>query len=184
MSPVVHPWHGAQADMADPYEINAIIEISKGSRAKYEVDKSSGLLKLDRVLYGAMFYPTNYGFIPQSLGGDKDPLDILVISSVSIDPMALVRAKVIGVMQMTDSGEADDKIIAVARHDMAVNHWNHIEELPEHAILELRNFFQEYKKLEHKTVVVDEFQGRDFAWKIVREALIFYETSFTHPTQS
>lgn len=178
MKNILHPWHGASNEIADPFLINGIIEISKGSRAKYEVDKPSGLLRLDRVLYGAMFYPTNYGFIPQSLGGDKDPLDILVISQVAIEPLALVRAKVIGVMQMVDSGEADDKIIAVAQNDMAVNHWNNIEELPPHALLELRNFFEEYKKLENKTVVVDEFQGRDEAWRIILESLDFYKATY------
>lgn len=178
MKNILHPWHGASHQIEEPYLINGIIEISRGSRAKYEVDKPSGLLRLDRVLYGAMFYPTNYGFIPQSLGGDKDPLDILVISQVAIEPLAMVRAKVIGVMQMVDSGEADDKIIAVAVNDMAVNHWNNIEELPAHALLELRNFFEEYKKLENKTVSVDDFQGKEAAWKIVLESLEFYKTIF------
>ena len=129
---VVHPWHGVEPGLQAPRLVNAVIEIPQGSRAKYEIDKPSGLLKLDRVIYSSFYYPTNYGFIPQTYGEDKDPLDILVLSSLSIQPLCLVTAKVIGVMQMVDGGDADDKIIAVAAHDPSINYINNIEELPKH----------------------------------------------------
>ena len=120
---------------------NGIIEIPKNSRAKYELDKESGMLMLDRVLYSSINYPANYGFIPKTYCDDGDPLDILVLSQIDIVPMCMVEAKVIGVMRMLDGGEMDDKIIAVAANDMSVNHLNDISELPPHSLLELRSFF-------------------------------------------
>ena len=143
MMTVVHPWHGVESGENAPRIVNAVIEIPQGSRQKYEIDKASGLLKLDRVIYSSFYYPVNYGFISQTYGGDHDPLDILVISSVSIQPLCLVQAKVIGVMQMIDGGDADDKIIAVANNDPGVNYINNIEELPKHFFSELRQFFEE-----------------------------------------
>jgi len=124
---VLHPWHGVSFGEHAPRVVNSIIEIPQGSRCKYEIDKASGLLKLDRIIYSSFHYPVNYGFIPQTYGGDKDPLDILVITSLALVPLTLVEAKVIGVMQMIDGGEADDKIIAVAANDPSVNHYNNIE---------------------------------------------------------
>ena len=175
---VLHPWHGVSyGDMA-PRIVNAVIEIPQGSRAKYEIDKASGLLKLDRVIYSSFYYPTNYGFIPQTYGDDKDPLDILVLSSLSIVPMCLVTAKVIGVMQMVDGGDADDKIIAVAAHDPSINYINNIEELPKHFFEELRHFFEEYKRLENKSVIVEEFQDKSTALRIIQEAIDLYKESF------
>lgn len=114
MLTVLHPWHGIHPGPNAPRVVNTIIEIPQGSRCKYEIDKDSGLLKLDRVIYSSFYYPINYGFIPQTYGGDKDPLDILVITSLAVQPLTLMEAKVIGVMQMVDSGDADDKLIAVA----------------------------------------------------------------------
>src|SRR6478672_7751927 len=111
---VLHPWHGASFGSKAPEQVNAMIEIPQGSRAKYEIDKESGLLKLDRIIFSSFHYPVNYGFIPQTYGDDKDPLDILVITSIPVQPMCLMEAKVLGVMHMVDSGDADDKIIAVA----------------------------------------------------------------------
>lgn len=176
---VVHPWHGVEIGDQAPRLVNAVIEIPQGSRAKYEIDKPSGLLKLDRVIYSSFYYPTNYGFIPQTYGDDKDPLDILVISSLSIQPLCLVTAKVIGVMQMVDGGDADDKIIAVAAHDPSINYINNIEELPKHFFGELRHFFEEYKTLENKSVVVEEFQDKTVALKIIEDAIQFYKESFS-----
>ena len=175
---VLHPWHGVHFGEQAPRIVNAVIEIPQGSRAKYEIDKPSGLLKLDRVIYSSFYYPCNYGFIPQTYGGDKDPLDILVISSLSIVPMCLVTAKVIGVMQMVDGGDADDKIIAVAAHDPSINYINNIEELPKHFFEELRHFFEEYKRLENKAVIVEEFQDKSTALRIIQEAIDFYKESF------
>ena len=178
MQTVLHPWHGVSAGESSPRIVNAVIEIPQGSRQKYEIDKSSGLLKLDRVIYSSFYYPVNYGFIPQTYGDDKDPLDILVISSLSIQPLCLVQAKVIGVMQMIDGGDADDKIIAVANNDPGVNYINNIEEMPKHFFSELRQFFEEYKKLENKTVSVNEFQDKAMALKIIEEAILFYKDNF------
>jgi inorganic pyrophosphatase len=123
MLTVKHPWHGASYGEKAPDQVNALIEIPKGSRAKYEVDKDTGLLRLDRVIYSSFHYPVNYGFIPQTLGYDGDPLDILVLCSQSIQSLCLVEANVIGNMQMIDQGQADDKIIAVASKDPSVNHY-------------------------------------------------------------
>jgi inorganic pyrophosphatase len=175
---VMHPWHGVSYGEQAPRYVNAIIEIPQGSRAKYEIDKPSGLLKLDRVIYSSFYYPTNYGFIPQTYGDDKDPLDILVISSMSIHPLCLVEARVIGVMQMIDSGDADDKIIAVASKDPSINYINNIEELPKHFFSELRHFFEEYKRLENKSVVVEEFGDKSKALTIIDEAIKRYEKTF------
>ena len=141
-----NPWHKVRVGEGAPDIVNGIIEIPQNTRAKYELDKQSGLLKLDRVIFSSMYYPANYGFIPRTYCDDKDPLDILVLSQITIVPMCIVSAKVIGVMQMLDDGEKDDKIIAVAENDMSVNHMNDISDLPEHFVKELKNFFEDYKK--------------------------------------
>lgn len=153
-----NPWHSVSTGEHAPEVVNGIIEIPRASRAKYELDKESGLLKMDRVLYSSVYYPANYGFIPQTYCDDKDPLDILILSQVTVVPMCIVSARVIGVMRMVDHGEMDDKIIAIAENDMSVEHINDISELPNHFIRELRSFFEDYKKLEHKEVIVEEFQ--------------------------
>ena len=173
-----NPWHDVPYGENAPKIVNGIIEIPKGSRAKYELDKETGMLKLDRVLFSSVYYPANYGFIPRTYCDDKDPLDILVISQIDIVPMCMVAAKVIGVMRMIDGGEADDKIIAVAQGDPSVSHIDDISHLPEHFISEMRNFFEDYKKLEHKTVVVEEFQNRELAEEIVRKAIADYSAKF------
>ena len=178
MITVSHPWHGLSYGQSAPRIVNAIIEIPQGSRAKYEIDKESGLLKLDRVIYSSFYYPCNYGFIPQTLGDDKDPLDILVITSLPVQALCLMEAKVVGVMQMIDSGDADDKIIAVAAKDPGVNYYNNMEELPKHFFDELRHFFEEYKKLENKMVVVEEFADKTTALKIIEDAIAFYKENF------
>jgi len=175
---VLHPWHGAHYGDASPQQVNGLIEISEGSKAKYEIDKATGLLKLDRVIYSSFHYPVNYGFIPQTLGHDGDPLDILVICSESIQPLCLVKATVIGNMQMIDNGEKDDKIIAVAANDPGVNYIREIGELPKHFIAVLRNYFEQYKVLENKRVEIDEFQPREAAYTVIEEAIAFYKTSF------
>jgi len=174
----LHPWHGADYGAKAPQVVNGLIEIPQGSKCKYEVDKATGLLRLDRVIYSSFHYPVNYGFIPQTLGQDSDPLDILVICSESIQPLCLVEAKVIGNMQMIDNGEIDDKIIAVALKDPSVNYFNDVEDLPQHFIAVLRNYFEQYKVLEHKKVVIDEFQDKETACKIIDDAIAFYKTKF------
>ena len=175
---VLHPWHGVEYGDRAPEIVNAVIEIPQGSRAKYEIDKASGLLKLDRVIYSSFYYPANYGFIPRTYGDDKDPLDILVLSLISITPMCLVEAKVIGVMQMMDGGEGDDKIIAVAANDPSINYYNNLEELPKHFFDEMRHFFEEYKTLENKTVKVDAFGDKAKAQQIVLDAIALYNNTF------
>ncbi len=177
MSTPFSPWHNVSPEFSEN-EVTGIIEIPKGTRAKYELDKESGLLKLDRVLFASMYYPANYGFIPKSYCEDNDPLDILILSQVDVVPLCLVRAKVIGVMQMLDQGEADDKIIAVCSGDPSVNHINDISELPPHFISELRSFFEDYKKLENKSVVVEDFGGREAALKIIQESFELYQKTF------
>lgn len=178
MQRVLHPWHGAGYGDKVPQIVNAIIEIPEGSRTKYEVDKKTGLLKLDRVVYSSFHYPVNYGFIPQTLGLDNDPLDILVLCSQSIQPLCLVRATVIGNMQMIDSGEEDDKIIAVATDDPSVNHITSIDELPRHFISELKNYFEQYKVLENKQVQIEDFQNKEVAYRIIKESIELYKQKF------
>jgi inorganic pyrophosphatase len=171
---MTNPWHSVSVGENAPAEVNGIIEIPQNNRAKYELDKASGMLKLDRVLYSSMYYPANYGFIPRTYCDDNDPLDILVLSQITIVPMCIVKAKVIGVMRMLDQGELDDKIIAVASNDMSVNHMNDISELPEHFLRELRHFFEDYKKLENKTVEIENFQNAEVAKKIVTQSIEDY----------
>jgi inorganic pyrophosphatase len=175
---VQHPWHEVSTGENPPYNVNAIIEIPRGSRAKYEIDKASGLIKLDRVIYASMYYPLNYGFIPQTLGDDHDPLDIVVLTQVTVVPRCLISAKVIGVMQMIDHGEADDKIIAVAQTDQSVSHISDVADLPQHLVEELRHFFENYKTLEKKKVVVDEFKPREEAYRIIDKGIRLYNEMF------
>ncbi|MCL4170942.1 UNVERIFIED_CONTAM: hypothetical protein GTU68_021005 [Idotea baltica] len=130
---------------------------------------------MDRVIYSSMYYPANYGFIPKTYCDDNDPLDILILSQISVVPMCIVSAKVIGVMRMIDNGELDDKIIAVAENDMSVSHINDISELPKHFIKELKNFFEDYKKLENKTVRIEEFQDAITAKQIIMQSMLDYE---------
>lgn len=178
MTTVLHPWHGAHFGNKAPQQVTALIEIPQGSRTKYEIDKETGLLKLDRVIYSSFHYPVNYGFIPQTLGLDGDPLDILVMCSQSIQPLCLVEARVIGNMQMIDNGEEDDKIIAVAANDPSVNHISSIDEMPRHFFNELKHYFEQYKVLENKEVRIDNFQSREEAYVIVNNAIEFYKEKF------
>lgn len=175
---VLHPWHSATYGDGAPAKVNALIEIPQGSRTKYELDKKTGLLRMDRVIFSSFHYPVNYGFIPQTLGQDDDPLDILVLCSQSLHPLCLVEATVIGNMQMVDSGQEDDKIIAVATKDPSVNHMTTIDELPKHFISELRNYFEQYKVLENKEVFIEDFQSKEAAYKIINDSIAFYKEKF------
>ena len=174
----MHPWHEIPYGKNAPDIVNGVVEIPKASRAKYELDKETGLLILDRVLYSSVYYPANYGFIPQTYCEDHDPLDILILSQVAVVPMCIVPAKVIGVMRMLDNGEKDDKIIAVADKDMSVRHFKDIKELPSHFLKELSSFFEDYKKLEHKEVIVEDFQDRITALEIVNQSILDYRIKF------
>ena len=178
---MTNTWHDISPGKNPPEFVNGIIEIPRGSRAKYELDKETGLLKMDRVLYSSVYYPANYGFIPQTYCDDHDPLDILILSQIEIMPFCMVEAKVIGCMRMIDNGEADDKIIAVSEGDMSVAHINDISELPPHFFRELQTFFEDYKKLEHKSVVIEEFQSKFIALHIVEKSIEDYRVKFNSP---
>jgi inorganic pyrophosphatase len=171
---MAHPWHDIV--VGEPVEegFSAFIEIPKGSKVKYELDKETGLLRVDRVLFSAVHYPANYGFIPQTYCGDGDPLDVLVLCQEAVFPMCIMRARAIGCMEMVDEKGTDDKIIAVHLDDPAVRDLSHIRELPSHTLVELKRFFEDYKTLEHKQVTVQEFQGPFEANKVLREAMAGY----------
>jgi inorganic pyrophosphatase len=172
---MAHPWHDIPVKEPIDDSFPAFIEIPKGSKIKYELDKETGLLMVDRVLFSAVHYPANYGFIPQTYCDDGDPLDVLVLGQEEVVPMCLMRARAIGIMQMKDEKGLDDKIIAVHLDDPAYRHYSHIRELPPHSLLELKRFFEDYKLLENKEVRVSEFQGPYEAIKIVREGLEGYK---------
>ena len=175
---VLHPWHEAPTGSNPPEFVNGIVEISTGMRTKYEVDKETGLLKLDRVLYSSVYYPANYGFIPQTLGDDKDPLDIMILCREPIQPLTLVPSRVIGVMRMIDQGLADDKILAVPENDANESHLKDIGELAPHFMLELKEFFESYKRLENKVVTVPDFQEKSIALEIILRAIKYYQSTF------
>ena len=178
----VHPWHQVKHYSQFPDIIPAIIEVPKGSQVKYELDKASGLLKVDRILYSAVHYPANYGFIPQSYCDDNDPLDILVLGQEPVLPLSILRAKPIGVMKMFDQGEMDDKIIAVHMDDPEYAHYKTIDELPPHCLKTLRRLFEDYKVLENKQVIIETFLGPDEARKTINDALALYQENKEHLT--
>lgn len=176
---MTHPWHDVDPGENIEDSFNGIIEISKGSKNKYELDKKTGLLMADRVLYSAVHYPTNYGFIPKSYCDDGDPLDILVLCQEPIVPMCIVPCKAIGMMSMRDEKGQDDKIIAIHAFDPAYNSYKDISELPIHIIRELQRFFEDYKILENKEVVVENFRGRIDAVNAINESLSMYDKEFS-----
>jgi inorganic pyrophosphatase len=171
---MTHPWHDIV--VGEPVEegFSAFIEIPKGSKIKYELDKETGLLKVDRVLFSAVHYPANYGFIPRTYCDDGDPLDVLVLGQEAVVPMCIMHARAIGRMQMVDEKGMDDKIIAVHLDDPAVRETSHIRELPPHTLKELERFFLDYKTLENKRVEVNDFDGPFEANKVIRQALVDY----------
>ena len=172
----MHPWHDIPVELADiEAHLPVVVEIPAGSKNKYELDKPTGILKLDRVLYSSVHYPANYGFIPRSYCDDGDPLDVLVLGQEPVHPLTLMFVRPIGVMHMRDQGKADDKILAVHANDPAVNHIASLEDAPPHTMLEIHRFFLDYKVLEEKEVVVDPFEGRDRALAVIRQALLDYE---------
>jgi inorganic pyrophosphatase len=171
----VHPWHDIYVDDQQvDREFPVVIEVPKGSKNKYELDKETGFLRLDRVLYSAVHYPANYGFVPRSFCDDGDPLDALVLGQEPVYPLTIVEARAIGVMRMRDDKGIDDKIIAVNVHDPAVADYKDRDQLPAHVLRELRRFFQDYKVLENKGVEVEDILGPKEAFGILRDALDLY----------
>jgi inorganic pyrophosphatase len=171
----MHPWHDIYVDDHIIGAVfPAIIEVPMGSKNKYELDKESGLLRLDRVLYSAVYYPANYGFIPRTYCDDGDPLDALVLGQESVHPLTVVESRAIGVMRMRDEKGIDDKIISVSVHDPAFADYKDHTQLPAHALREIRRFFQDYKTLENKQVVVEDFMGPDEAVRVLEDALELY----------
>ena len=171
---MIHPWHDVTPGEDAPQEFLSIIEIPFGSSVKYELDKTSGLIKLDRVLYSAAYYPANYGFIPQTLAEDDDPLDVLVFCQETVVPLTIIHARTIGLMTMIDAGEKDHKIIAVALDDPEFNSYREAAEMPSHRLTMLRRFFQDYTQLEGKVVEVNEIQPAAAAYPIIEDALHRY----------
>jgi inorganic pyrophosphatase len=169
-----HPWHDLTPGELIPKEFQAVIEIPLGSSVKYELDKASGMIRMDRVLYSAVYYPANYGFIPQTLAEDHDPLDVLVLCQESVAPLTILHARTIGLMTMIDSGAKDHKIIAVATADPEYNSYHDVANLPPHKIAMVRRFFQDYKQLEGKVVEVDQMQSASDAYPIIEQALQDY----------
>jgi inorganic pyrophosphatase len=171
----IHPWHDVELPRYIEEAIPAIIEIPTGSKVKYELDKASGLLRVDRILFSAVHYPANYGFVPQTYCDDGDPLDILVYCQEHIVPLAIMQAKVIGVMRMRDDKGEDDKLVAVSADDPEYADIADISEMPAHRMRELKRFFEDYKALEHKKVLVREPQGRAEALEVLRAAIRLYD---------
>jgi inorganic pyrophosphatase len=171
---MIHPWHDVTPGEDIPQEFNSVIEIPSGSSVKYELDKASGLIKLDRVLYSAVYYPANYGFIPQTLAEDDDPLDVLVFCQETVVPLTLIHARTIGLMTMIDGGKKDHKIIAIATEDPEFNSYREASEMPTHRLSMLRRFFQDYKQLEGKAVEVDEISPPREAYPVIEDALARY----------
>ncbi len=171
-------WHDISPKRINTEDFICVVEISKGSKKKYELDKETGYIILDRILYTSTHYPANYGFIPRTYGDDNDPLDVLLICAEALEPLSLVRAYPIGVITMVDNGRLDEKIIAIPFNDPNYNHYRNIDELPMHLFNEMKHFFTVYKNLENKETAVDEVQGREVAVKIIKTAMENYVEKF------
>jgi len=171
-------WHDIPPEMITPERFMAVIEIKKGGKNKYELDKQTGMLRLDRVLYTSTHYPANYGFIPRTYGEDGDPLDVLVLCSEAIEPMTLVQCRPIGVFEMHDGDERDEKVIAVPLGDPNYNFMFDISQLPEHLLEEIRHFFTVYKELESRKTVVSRAENREEANRVIVEAIHAYQDKF------
>ena len=174
---MTHAWHDVTPGENLPSVFTTVIEIPRGSSVKYELDKDTGLIRLDRMLHSAVYYPANYGFIPQTLAEDDDPLDVLVLCQEPVNPLSLVEARAIGLMTMVDSGKRDHKVLAVATHDPEYNSFREANELPPHKLAMIRRFFQDYKILEGKAVEVDDLTEAKTSFPVILEALERYSLS-------
>ncbi len=174
----MNPWHDVDLGDKIPELFPAIIEVPKGSKTKYELDKDTGMIRVDRILFSSMQYPANYGFIPRTYCDDNDPLDVLVLGQEPVYPLSIVMARPIGVMEMVDQGETDDKIIAGHIHDPEYSHYNTLEDLPPHRMIEIKRFFEDYKALEKKVVVVESLLDHDKAIEIIDESIALYKEKF------
>ena len=171
----MHPWHDTYLDDTTVgTDFPVIIEIPKGSKNKYELDKETGLLRLDRVLHSAVYYPADYGFIPRTYCDDGDPLDVLVLSQEPVYPLTIVEARAIGVMRMRDEKGIDDKIVAVSVRDPSFSDYTDKAQLPNHMLRQVRRFFEDYKVLEQKQVMIEDMLGPEQAITIIVEALELY----------
>ena len=171
-------WHDISPKRITPEDFICVIEISKGSKKKYELDKETGFIMLDRILYTSTHYPANYGFIPRTYGDDGDPLDVLLLCAESLEPLSLVRAYPIGVISMIDNGRNDEKIIAIPFQDPNYNQYQNLDQLPSHIFEEMTHFFSVYKNLEHKDPAVNEVSGKESAVRVIQEAIDHYIESF------
>ncbi|RWW71689.1 hypothetical protein BHE74_00020557 [Ensete ventricosum] len=169
-----HPWHDLEIGPGAPAVFNCVVEIARGSKVKYELDKASGLIKVDRVLYSSVVYPHNYGFIPRTLCEDGDPIDVLILMQEPVVPGCFLRARAIGLMPMIDQGEKDDKIIAVCADDPEFRHYKDINDLPPHRLAEIRRFFEDYKKNENKEVAVNDFLPAEDAINAIKYSMDLY----------
>ena len=175
----MHPWHDIPLDeTAIDARFPVVVEVPRGSKNKYELDKATGLLRLDRVLYSAVHYPADYGFVPRTLCGDGDALDVLVLGQEPVVPLTIVEARAIGVFRMRDDAGEDDKVVAVSVNDPAFNHYRSHRELPRHVLTQIRRFFQDYKVLEQKDVIVDELEDVAQALVVMHEAVAMYRAQF------
>jgi inorganic pyrophosphatase len=174
----VHPWHDVDIGAEAPSVFHAVIEIPKGSKVKYELDKPTGLLRVDRVLYSSVVYPANYGFIPQTFGEDDDPLDVLVLMQEPTVPLSILRVRPIGMMTMVDQGQNDEKIICAHLDDPEYRDYLAIRQIPQHRLRELRRFFEDYKQLERKEVAVHDFFGPVEAVETVRRSMDRYAETY------
>ena len=171
-------WHDVDPTFISPQKFMAVIEIAAGSKKKYELDKKTGILRLDRILYTSTHYPANYGFIPRTYADDQDPMDVLVLCSEALDPMIMVECYPIGAVRMTDGGETDDKIIAIPVGDPTWNFYQDITQLPPHISNEIINFFEVYKSLEHKETAPSDVMGREEAAEIIAQSMRNYEKHY------
>ena len=174
-----HPWHDLPYGEDAPNVVNGFIEVPKNSMIKYELDKESGFIKLDRVLYSAVHYPGDYGFVPQTLSEDGDPIDILIISNLPVHPSTIVKARPIGMLEMVDEEERDEKIIAVYVDDPRFNRYENIHDLADHQVLEIKHFFETYKELQGKKVTIESIKGREEALEAINEAIQKYKEMYT-----